>query len=51
MVRPTIDSLAGAQAAVKALTDDGLFNGQPGGFFALITRLAREADAATRQLG
>jgi hypothetical protein len=51
VVRPTVDSLAGARAAVKALTDDGLFNGQSPAFFAFITRLAREADAAEREIG
>ena len=51
VVRPTIDSLAGARAAVKALTADGLFNGQSDAFFDFIKRLAREADAATRELG
>jgi hypothetical protein len=48
VVRPTIDKFAGAQAAVKGLTADGLFNGQNAGFFTEITRLAREADAAQR---
>ncbi|MBV8911573.1 MAG: hypothetical protein JOZ05_00885 [Acetobacteraceae bacterium] len=51
VVRPTIDSLAGARAAVKALTDDGLFDGQLGDFFDFIKRLAREADDATREVG
>ncbi|MBV9418040.1 MAG: hypothetical protein JO363_23860 [Solirubrobacterales bacterium] len=51
VVRPTIDPLAGAQAAVKGLTADGLFNGQSDGFFDFITRLAREADAAEREVG
>ena len=32
VVRPTIDSLAGAMAAVKGLTADGLFTGQSEGF-------------------
>jgi hypothetical protein len=51
VVRPTIDELAGARAAVKALTADGLFDGQSDGFFAFIKRLAREADATTRAIG
>jgi hypothetical protein len=51
VVRPTIDSLAGARAAVKALTADGLFNGQSGGFFEFINVLARAADAAEREIG
>ncbi len=48
VVRPTIDSLAGARAAVRALTADGLFDGQSAGFFRFIRRLASEADAAVR---
>jgi hypothetical protein len=51
VVRPTIDGLAGARAAVRALTADGLFNGQSAGFFEHIGRLAREADAAERGIG
>jgi hypothetical protein len=51
VVRPTLDSLAGARAAVKALTADGLFDGQGNDFFDFIKRLAREADAAERRLG
>ena len=51
VVRPTIDDLAGARAAVKGLTDDGLFNGQHDDFFDFINRLARAADAATRGIG
>jgi hypothetical protein len=51
VVRPTIDALAGAQAAVRTLSADGLFAGQSASFFAFINLLAREADAATRQIG
>jgi hypothetical protein len=51
VVRPTIDELAGARAAVRGLTADGLFNGQTPGFFSFIKRLAREADEALRQFG
>jgi hypothetical protein len=51
VVRPTIDSLAGAKAAVRALTADGLFHGQSMAFFQFIHGLADAADAATRQLG
>jgi hypothetical protein len=51
VVRPTLNSLAGARAAVKALTDDGLFIGQSQAFFAFIKRLAREADEASREIG
>ena len=48
VVRPTLDKLAGAQAAVKALTDDGLFTGQSPEFFRALARLAVAADAARR---
>jgi hypothetical protein len=48
VVRPTLDALAGAQAAVAGLTKDGLFEGQSAGFFHFIKRLAHEADAAER---
>ncbi len=48
VVRPTLDSIAGAMAAVRGLTADGLFKGQSPQFFAFIERLAREADAAVR---
>jgi Ferritin-like domain len=50
VVRPTLDFDAGAMAAVKGLTADGLFKGQSPGFFAKISTLARQADAAQRQL-
>lgn len=48
VVRPTLDSNAGAKAAVGGLTADMLFAGQSPAFFAAITKLAREADAAQR---
>ena len=51
VVRPTLDSNAGAMAAVKGLTADGLFTGQSAGFFRAVKKLAREADAAERELG
>jgi len=50
VIRPTSDKFAGARAAVKALTDDNLFEGQSNAFFQLVTKLADEADAAFRQL-
>jgi len=50
VIRPTSDKFAGARAAVKALTDDNLFEGQSNAFFQLATKLADEADAAFRQL-
>jgi hypothetical protein len=50
VIRPTTDKFAGAQAAVAALTADGLFIGQTPKFFKTIQNLAVEADAATREL-
>jgi hypothetical protein len=35
--------------AVKALTADGLFIGQSSKFFAVLTTIAEEADAASRE--
>jgi hypothetical protein len=49
VIRPTDDRFAGAQAAVKALTDDNLFQNQPKEFFQTLQQLAEEADAAHRQ--
>jgi len=49
-IRPSSDQFAGAVAAVKSLTNDGLFIGQSPEFFALIKRLATAADAASRQV-
>lgn len=48
IVRPTDPRFAGAQAAVKALTADGLFQGQSQKFFDTLNRLAEAADAAER---
>jgi hypothetical protein len=48
VVRPTVDQVAGARAAVAGLTADGLFDGQSHAFFRAIKRLAREADEAVR---
>ena len=39
---------ATAMGALKALTDDGLFVGQSREFFAVLTGLAKAADAAKR---
>jgi hypothetical protein len=47
IVRPTATAGA-AMGAVKALTDDGLFIGQPPEFFALLRALAEAADDARR---
>lgn len=48
IIRPT-ETRGAAMGAVKALTDDGLFIGQSAEFFAVLTKLAREADAAERE--
>jgi hypothetical protein len=48
VVRPTLDQDAGALAAVKGLTADGLFSGQSVEFFRFVTGLAHAADAAQR---
>jgi hypothetical protein len=50
IVRPTLDSNAGALAAIKGLTADRLFEGQSAKFFNTVRQLAREADAADRQV-
>jgi len=49
VIRPSDDRFAGAQAAVTALTNDGLFTGQSMKFFRTLTQLAEEADAAVRE--
>ncbi|HUI60401.1 MAG TPA: ferritin-like domain-containing protein [Steroidobacteraceae bacterium] len=48
IIRPT-ETEGAATGALKFLTNDGLFRGQPPGFFSLMKRLAREADAARPQ--
>jgi hypothetical protein len=48
VIRPTSDRDAGAVAAVKGLTADGLFKGQSSAFFRTVMDLARAADAAQR---
>ncbi len=45
IIRPT-ETKGAAMGAVKALTDDGLFIGQSPEFFATLTTLAQQADAA-----
>ncbi len=47
IVRPT-NTQGAAMGAVKALTDDGLFIGQPKEFFDLLMNMAKQADAARR---
>ena len=46
IIRPT-NTTGAAIGAVKALTADGLFIGQKPAFFATLTELAEEADAAS----
>jgi hypothetical protein len=45
IIRPT-ETNGAAMGAAKFLTDMGLFMGQPPAFFAALTTLARQADAA-----
>jgi hypothetical protein len=47
IIRPT-ETRGAALGALKFLTDDGLFRGQSPAFFAFMTKLARQADAARR---
>jgi hypothetical protein len=47
IIRPT-NTQGAAMAALRFLTDMGLFIGQSPAFFAYMTQLAQEADAATR---
>jgi hypothetical protein len=49
VIRPSDDGFAGAQAAVTALTNDGLFTGQSPKFFQTLKQLAEEADNAHRE--
>ena len=50
IIRPT-QTRGAAMGALKALTDDGLFIGQSPEFFAVLTRLAKAADAAHHRKG
>jgi hypothetical protein len=50
VVRPTLDRLGGAVAAINGLTAGRLFEGQSPKFFRAVHQLAREADAAQRRL-
>jgi hypothetical protein len=50
VVRPTLDRNAGAVAAIDGFTADRLFEGQSAKFFRTVRQLARDADAAQRQL-
>jgi hypothetical protein len=47
IIRPT-ETDGAAMGALRALTDDGLFIGQSRKFFAVLTRLAEDADDARR---
>ena len=47
IIRPT-QTQGAAMGALKFLTADGLFRGQSSAFFAFMTQLAKEADAARR---
>ena len=47
IIRPT-DTKGAATGAIKSLRDDGLFRGQSPESFAVLSRLAQEADAARR---
>jgi hypothetical protein len=49
VIRPSDDKFAGAQAAIQAFTEDGLFVGQSTKFFDTVQQLAEEADAARRE--
>ncbi len=50
VIRPSSTANSGAVAAVKAFTDDNLFDGQPPRFFRKLMRLAVDADAARREV-
>ena len=50
IIRPTSTEEGGAVATINSFTKDGLFIGQPKEFFDVALSLAREADAARRQL-
>ncbi len=50
VVRPTLDQNGGAVATIASFTADRLFEGQSSKFFRTIHELARDADAAQRQL-
>jgi len=50
VIRPSDDKFAGAVAAIKSFTADGLFIGQSSEFLSFVGQLATAADAATRQL-
>jgi hypothetical protein len=49
-IRPSNEQFAGAVAAIKSLSADGLFQGQSPEFLSLVNQLAVAADQASRQL-
>src|SRR3984957_5121533 len=49
-IRPSSDKFGGAVATIASFTSDGLFVGQTPKFFQVVNQLAKEADAATREL-
>jgi len=50
VIRPISDRFGGAVATIASFTSDGLFVGQTPKFFQVVNQLAKEADAATREL-
>lgn len=50
VIRPTLSKNGGPMAAVKGLTADNLFVGQPPQFFELLQDLAADAEAAQREI-
>ena len=50
VIRPSRDKFGGAVATIASFTSDGLFVGQTPKFFQVVNQLAKEADAATREL-
>ena len=50
VIRPSSDRFGGAVATIASFTSDGLFIGQTPKFFQVLNQLAKEADAATREL-
>jgi hypothetical protein len=50
VIRPSSTANSGAVAAVKAFTDDNLFDGQPPRFHTKLMEMAERADAARREV-
>jgi Ferritin-like domain len=50
VIRPSLNRFAGARAAVRALTANGLFHGQSRAFFRAAAKLAEAADEAQRRV-